>query len=325
MTILGQVVGSCQLLVVSCQSGVCRRVRWGKPHLALGVEVEEVDDLHAGLLQRRQDVSRCRIDGVRTSARPDSQHFRIDTRLVGGRHHQELDASFGQVVAKSHDRGEDVVCSDAARRCVAGILPAIRGRDALDTFFRCPCGHTTNGQRTRFDEKLNGRAVEDQPERPSRAWSPASWRRTKRAYWTQRRGRLRQAALALQITFKPPEVRSRRGLAEQARDLWRLPLAQFDADLGRRDNADQDEEDHDQADMRPATWRHRSTPKELTIRVWVPNRDDSRLGALPCLPALRSHVFHAGQDMPTRRTHGTQKRRRRFFFPPATQRLRDSQ
>ncbi|MCX5646835.1 MAG: exodeoxyribonuclease V subunit gamma [Phycisphaerae bacterium] len=40
--------------------------------------------------------------------------------------------------------GRDVVRSDAVRRCVAGILPAIRGRDALDTCLRCPDGRTTN-------------------------------------------------------------------------------------------------------------------------------------------------------------------------------------
>jgi anti-sigma factor RsiW len=42
-----------------------------------------------------------------------------------------------------------VARSDAVRRCVAGILPAIRGRDALDTHCRCPYGHTTNLPRRR--------------------------------------------------------------------------------------------------------------------------------------------------------------------------------
>ena len=41
------------------------------------------------------------------------------------------------------------VRSDAVRRCVAGILPAIRGRDALDTYSRCSYEHTTNLPRRR--------------------------------------------------------------------------------------------------------------------------------------------------------------------------------
>ena len=66
-------------------------------------------------------------------------------RLSPGRWHR-------QACPGPAERGRRRVRSDAARRCVAGILPAIRGRDALDTSFRCPCrfgvlatsGHATN-------------------------------------------------------------------------------------------------------------------------------------------------------------------------------------
>jgi len=103
---------------------------------------------------------------------------------------------------------------------------------------------------------LDGRSVEEPAGWPDQGLVARVLEQDETGVLRPRSNHLSQTTPIFQIGLKPPQIRSRRWLAEEFYDLRRLALAQLADHLARGHNADQGQKDSDQADLLSAACRH---------------------------------------------------------------------
>jgi len=159
------------------------------------IDLKEIDDLHAGLLQSGHDVRGGGVDRACVFACSVREHLGIHARLVRRRHHEELNAALCQLITKRNDRVEYVSLS----------LPALG--------------------RPRLDEILNRGTVEEPAVAPQDSVVASVLEKNEAGQLHPGPDHLSDTTAALQTAFQASEVRTGRLLPEELRDLRRIARA----------------------------------------------------------------------------------------------------